>query len=275
MKQLITTLLSFVLLSTQAQYSGMTPVKFSSTLQGLVRLPASYNRLHAKKYPVIFHFCGNNETADKGGLNLLMDAGFGRQVALNRVQRTIADSIIHVIVQSPSSGAIAQPNLSNQVFDYVFAKYRCDLSTDANGKYKYVALIGLSQGASDVWDIASWDNSVTTYGISKYSTKIKKVWLVSIPVKFPSTATYQRIKGDVFHFVHGDNDKQGCCALWPAQAQNKALNANGSISSIDVIKGGGHNNSTWDRAWSVSGKDTTTNIYRLVTNGWITGKTGN
>jgi len=274
MKQLLTILLSFTLLSTKAQYSGMKPVKFSNTLQGLVRLPASYNQLPAKKYPVIFHFCGNNETADKGGLILLMNAGFGRQVSLNRIQGTIADSIIHVVVQSPSSGAIAQPNLSNQVFDYVFANYRCDLSTDANGKYKYVALIGLSQGASDVWDIASWDNAVTTYGESKYSTKIKKVWMVSIPVKFPSAATYQRVKGDVFHFVHGDNDQQGCCALWPARDQNKALNANGSISSIDVRKGGGHDNTTWDYAWSASGRDTTTNIYRLVTNGWITRATG-
>lgn len=268
MKLLLTAILSFALLSTEAQYSGMTPAKFSTTLQGLVRLPASYNQLPAKKYPVIFHFCGNNETADKGGLKLLMNAGFGRQVALNRVQGTIADSIIHIIVQSPSSGAVAQPNLSNQIFDYVFANYRCDLSTDGNGKYKFVALIGLSQGASDVWDIASWDNSVTTYGISKYSTKIKNVWMVSIPVKFPSPATYLRVKGDVFHFVHGDNDQQGCCALWPAQDQNKALKKNGAISSIEVIKGGGHDNATWDAAWSVLGKDTTTNIYRLVMNGW-------
>jgi hypothetical protein len=247
----------------------MTPVKFSFTLQGLIRLPASYRQLSSKKYPVIFHFCGNNQTADKGGLALLMNAGFGRQVALNRIQGTIADSIIHVIVQSPSSGEIAQPHLSNQVFDYVFTNYRCDLSTDENGKYKYVALIGLSQGASDVWDIVSWDTSVTAYGVSKYSTKIKKVWMASIPVKFPSAAIYQRVKGDVFHFVHGDNDQQGCCALWPAQKQNKELNSNGSISSITVIKGGGHDNITWDSAWSPLGRDTTRNIYRLVTNGWI------
>jgi hypothetical protein len=74
MKQLVTLLLSFALLSTQAQYSGMTPVKFSSTLQGLIRLPASYRQLSSKKYPVIFHFCGNNQTADKGGLALLMNS---------------------------------------------------------------------------------------------------------------------------------------------------------------------------------------------------------
>lgn len=248
------------------QYYGMTPVKFNSTLQGLLLLPKDYDT--TKKYPLIFHFCGNGELQDLG-LTILFQAGFARQVKLGKIAGTAAEKVINVVVQSPSSGAINKPNMFNPVWDYMITNYKVDLSTDENGQYKFVGMIGLSQGAADVWTIKSWDNSIAGYGTAVNGPKIKYSFMASIPSIFPNAATYQRVKGGVFHFTHGDKDNgpNNCCQLWPANNMNDALNVNGSASTIDVIVNGLHDNGVWDIAWSPTAEKTK-NIYLSVLDGW-------
>jgi len=266
MKQLITILLSLALLSTQAQYAGMTAVNFGNT-KGLVRLPANYATQPNKRFPLILHFCGNGEVGTN--LSLLLNTGFGRQVALGKISGTVADSIIHVIVQSPSSGAIRLPSAINPAIDYIFKNYRVDTSADANGKYANIVLAGLSQGASDVWDINAWTGS--GYGDPKYAGRFGKIFLMSIPSAsaFPDAACLQRIKGGYYKFFHGDNDQQGCCALWPVQGLVVSLTNSGSKASLTIVKGGTHGNDVWDLGWSPANKDTSDNMYLQAIKDWI------
>ncbi|MDH7463983.1 hypothetical protein QEG73_21960 [Chitinophagaceae bacterium 26-R-25] len=245
------------------QYYGLQPVKFNATLQGLLLLPANYDT--TKKYPLIFHFCGNGEVGTD--LNLLLNTGFGRQVANGKIAGTAAEKVINVIVQSPTSGAINKPNLFNAVWNYMVANYKVDLTTDENGQYKFVGLIGLSQGAADVWTIRTWDNSQTSFEAAVNGLKIKNVWIASIPATFPNAATYQRAKGGIYHFIHGTADSQGCCAYWPVPDMVKGLTLNGCVATLDTIQNGTHGNDVWDIAWSPLAEKSK-NIYLSVLDGW-------
>jgi len=229
-----------------ANYYGMTPVQFGNNVQGLLLLPKDYDK--AKKYPCIFHYCGNGEVGTN--LSLLLNTGFGRQVALGKVAGTIAEQVINVIVQSKQSGTASQPNDSNPPIDYMLANYSVDQSKDENGKYNSLLFAGLSQGASDVWTIASYDPAVTAYGTSKYAGKIKHVWPASIPALFPSHGAYNRMTKTNVHFTHGTNDMQGCCAYWPVPDMVKALQNIGATASLFTVQGGGHDNGTWDIHWN-------------------------
>lgn len=257
-----------------SDYSGMIPFDIGNGLKGLVRTPANYDS--TKKYPTVFHFCGNGETGDKpGGLALLMNTGFGRQVALNRIAGTVADQILNVIVQSPVSGAIGQPNNFNPVWNYIVANYGVDLTQDSNGQYKYVGMIGLSQGAADVWVIKSWDNTntyLTTYfGTATVGHNIKTTFIASIPSTFPAANIYATVHDSVFHFTHGsaDNGPNNCCPGWPAQNMNTALNGtNGNVSTFDMIPNGLHDNGVWDIAWDPNAV-TSKNIYATTKGDWV------
>lgn len=266
MKHILTLLLSVLLLSSQAQYAGMTAVNFGNT-KGLVRLPANYATQPNKRFPLILHFCGNGETGTD--LSLLLNTGFGRQVALGKISGTVADSIIHIIVQSPSSGAIRLPSAINPVIDYVLKNYRIDTTKDANSRYANIVLAGLSQGSSDAWDINAWTG--TAYGDPKYAGKFGKIFFMSIPSAsaFPDAACLQRIKGVYYKFFHGDNDQQGCCALWPVQALVISLTNSGSRASLTIVKGGTHGNDVWDLGWSPANKDTADNMYLTAIKDWL------
>lgn len=248
-------------------YYGMTPVQFGGGLQGLLLLPKGYDA--TKKYPLIFHFCGNGETQNYG-LTALFNTGFGRQQMLGRIIGTIAENVINIIVQSPSSEAIGQPGNFNIVWDYMIKNYSVDISVDENGLYKFIALIGLSQGAKDAWNIRTWDPSNTAYGVAKNGLKIKYCFMASIPGTWPDAATYARASKSVYHFTHGSADVDPC-KEWPAIDMNTALNKNGAISTFEDVPGAGHSNDVWDRAWNPLAKKEW-NIYAMVQDGWNGGE---
>jgi hypothetical protein len=231
-------------------YAGMTPF-YSDGQQGLLLLPKNYSA--SNKYACIFHFCGNGEVGTN--LSLLLNTGFGRQQQLGKVVGTEAENVINVIVQSRQSGEISQPQCINPVIDWILKNYSVDQSVDANGKWNSIAFAGLSQGAADVWVIASWDPAVTAYGVAKYAALIKHVWPASIPSLFPNSAAYQRMAKTSVHFTHGTNDMQGCCAYWAVPDMVKALQGVGAIAELYTVQGGTHGNDTWDIHWQCNAPD--------------------
>lgn len=231
-------------------YAGMTPF-YAGGQQGLILIPKNYNA--SNKYACIFHFCGNGEVGTN--LSLLLNTGFGRQVAQGKVPGTEAENIINVIVQSQASGSISQPNNINPVIDYILKTYSVDQSLDQFGKWNSVLFAGLSQGSADIWAIASWDPAVTAYGVARYATKIAHVWPASIPSLFPNSAAYQRMTYDLVHFTHGTNDTQGCCAYWPVPDMVTALGKVNAKAELFTVQGGTHGNDTWDLHWQCNSPD--------------------
>jgi hypothetical protein len=234
-----------------------------SQIKALV-YPAAGKRVPGKKYALMIHYGGVDQVGTR--LSSLFGAGFPRQVMNNRVQGTIADSIIHVCPLATSPGALKYPSMFNQVMDYCLGSLPIDDVKNENGMYKYVCIDGIGQGASDAWDNLAWYTS--GHGDLKYTGKINRSIFISIPNLYPGPQAFANYKNTNTKFLHEQNTNN-CCQYQPAQAiSNKLAETSGANSTFVLynMAGNGFNNVTWDSVFSPFGRDTVTNIYRWLVN---------
>jgi hypothetical protein len=234
-----------------------------SQIKALV-YPAAEKRVPGKKYALMIHYGGADQAGNQ--LSSLFSAGFPRQVMNNRIQSTIADSIIHVCPLATSPGALKYPSMFNQVMDYCLANLPIDDANNEVGMYKYVCVDGIGQGASDAWDNLAWYTE--GQGDLKYTSKINRAIFISIPNLYPAPQAFANYMNTNTKFLHEQNTNN-CCQYQPAQAiSNKLAEMPGTNSTFIMytMANNGFNNVTWDSVFSPLGNDTVTNIYRWLLN---------
>lgn len=268
MKYIKILLLLLVTQTIYAQYHGMDSVNIGTSNIRTLIYPRAVDRVPGKKYAVMIHYNGNGEVG--ANLQLLFNTGFPRQVLNNKVQGTIADSIIHVCPQSPSSGGLKTPAMFNQIVDYILANLPFD-STYVPGTvnmFKYLCVGGLSQGANDAWDNLAW--YTTGSGTLKYIGRVYHAYFISTPNLFPAPQAFNNYSKTNTKFFHEQNTNP-CCTYGPAQTMSNTLNSrgDGTISTFKLINFiavppstyNGHDNYTWDSVYSPRGLDSSNNIY--------------
>lgn len=274
-KYIILSILFLLTHISYAQYNGMDSVNIGTSNIRTLIYPRAVDRVPGKKYAVIIHY--NSDSTVGANLSLMFKTGFPRQVALGKVQGTIADSIIHVCPQSPSLTGMKTPAMFNQVVDYVLATLPFD-STYVPGTtnmFKYLCIGGMWQGATDALDNLGW--YLTGYGALKYTGRIYHAYFVSITNVFPAQQYFDNMRGTNSKFFHETN-VQTCCQAWPAQNVSTKLAGQGyntvstfkSLNFIAVSPStyNGHDNYTADSAYSTKSLDSANNIYL-----WVLGRT--
>ncbi|MBV4358948.1 hypothetical protein [Pinibacter aurantiacus] len=249
---------------TPAPYYGMDSVTFGTSNIKAVIYPAAAKRIPGKLYPLMIHYEGTDQVGSI--LASVFGAGFPRQVMNNKIQGTVADSIIHICPLSTSVGSLKYPSMFNQVMDYCLANLPVDSSKDGHGMYKLISVDGIGQGASDAWDNLAW--YTTNNGELKYIGKISHATFMSTPNLYPAPEAFANYQYTNTKFLHEQNTNS-CCQYGPAQSMSSTLaKTTGAISSFTLytMANNGFNNFTWDSMYSPFGADTVTNIYRWLLN---------
>jgi len=253
-------------------YYGMDSVLLMGRYALVKRPTEDPSYTTTKKYPLIIEISDQYEYGDQAppGVTALLNSGTPKLLK-NGVKIYPNDKNGHPIYyiavkyQPTVYGDLTIPDGFSQMWDTIMTRYPVDTTKDANGKYKYVMLVGVEKGGATVFNFTNWNDSMDYGGHGSYrGLNLKNIVtsashaLQGYDSRLTSAAAYARLNNKRLRFFETDPPQNEAPYIY------NSVIAYSNASAIQFKLDGLTSSQVVDSLYSPYGLDTTTNIYKML-----------